>query len=93
MRVLLESIIHFQSEEDFNKSTSLVFSELNKEEVFKALEQWWCPGEHDTNWYDAKDIDTNFLGYRYKAHDEEFLISLNEGLVIGLSRIIKFKDN
>lgn len=93
MKVVVEDIVSFQSVEQFEECTGLVYEELSDKELFEALEQWWYPSEHDSNEYDSNDINTNFLGYEYECCGEKFLLSRYEqGLVIGLSVIVDKKD-
>ena len=90
MKVLLENIVSFQSIEEFENSTGLVYDDLTDSELFDVLTEWHHPGEHDTNWYDAEDIDSNFLGYRYNGTDY-LMATYERGLIIGLSFIKEVK--
>ena len=62
--------------------------DLDDETIVEYLMQWHYPGEHDVNLYSAKQIDTEFLGYRIdRTNDREgYLFSRNDGLgYVGLS--------
>ena len=92
-QINVESIIHFNEPSQFNDATGLNYHDLSDAEVFNALIQYWYPSEHDTQWHDAKDIDTNFLGFSYKHENDHFLLSrYGRGMVIGLSRIIETRE-
>jgi hypothetical protein len=93
IQVNIENIIHFNFPSEFNDATGLNYNELSDAEVFNALIQWWHPSEHETNWYDAKHVNTNFLGVSYKHGNEQFLLSrYDRGLAIGLSRMIETRE-
>ena len=91
-KVLLESIVYFQSFEDFEDSTKKKYDDLSKKELFEILLDYYYPGEHETNWYEYEDINTNFLGYQVEDNKDFLLSTESKGLVIGLSKIIGGKN-
>ena len=96
LTVTIEQIISFQSIDQFNEVTGLNYEDLDDDALFTIMAQWHCPGDHETNTYDADDVDSPFLGYQYKnpnEFSETYLLSRYEnGLIIGLSRIITVQN-
>ena len=102
MRVEIENIVSCQGD-DYNQLCEELDSDydingsiaawINDDQLFEYLMQWYYPNEHDTNIYNADDINTPFLGYEYKYQDMIFLLSHNSRIgYAALSRIIKFID-
>ena len=90
LEVEVESIISFQSEEQFNEATGILYENLSDKELIEVLLGWHDPGNHDTNFYNANGVDTNFLGFQVTIGLETYLLSRYEnGLTIGLSRILR----
>jgi len=91
MKVLIESIVAFQSVEDFEIESDLIYENLSDDQLVEYLQQWEFPGEADQNWYAVDDVNTNFLGYEYKKDNETYLLNRYENsLVIGLARIVGY---
>ena len=89
---LIENIVFLQGDD---------FRQYEEEEEFEGfgfsdiqyLLNWYYPGEHETNWYKAKEINTPFLGNLIKidGYKGYFLFAKNTHIgYIGLSRVIEF---
>ena len=103
MKVKIESIISCQGEDytqlcqeldpDYDPMGSIAAG-INEDSLIEYLLQWYYPGEHDTNIYDANGINTEFLGHEKKIDQDTFLLSHNSSIgYAGLSRIIKYIED
>lgn len=90
--VFLQGDDYTQMENELNESDSpdsCVW--LSEEKVIEYLFQWYFPGEHGEDIYNAEDINTAFLGYERKIDNDIFLFSHNTSLgYAGLSRIVEY---
>jgi hypothetical protein len=69
-------------------------ADFTENQLIEYLLQWWYPGEHSINIYNAEDINTEFLGYEVNIDncDDIFLLSHNSTIgYAGLSRIVKME--
>ena len=100
MKVKIESIISCQGEDynqlcqeldpDYDPMGSIA-AWINEDSLIEYFLQWYYPGEHDTNIYDANGINTEFLGYEKNIDQDIFLLSHNSSIgYAGLSRIIEY---
>ena len=87
-KVLIENIVFCQGD-DYIES----MDDMSDSDLVNYLLEWWYPGEHDTNWYDARGINTPFLGYEYKLDSDVFLLSHNRRMgYAGISRVLEYSE-
>jgi len=64
---------------------------LDEDKVIEYLFQWYYPGEHSIDEFNADDINTEFLGYEREVDGENYLFSHNTRFgYAGISRIVEF---
>lgn len=89
-KVLIENIVFIQGQDYWDYKDEIMEKWDNP---IDFLLQWYYPNKHDTNWYNAKDINTPFLGNLIKisGYRGYFLFSKNDSIgYIGLSRVVEF---
>lgn len=91
-KVRLENIVCLQGEEYDGMIVDIINGGGNENSdyvIMLYLLDWWYPGEHDENVYDATGIDTPFLGYKHNHYQDTFLVNHNSSVgYAGLSRIL-----
>jgi hypothetical protein len=99
-KVKIESIVFLQGDDYTQACMELdpdydpegyIAAWIDDSKLIDYMLQWYYPGEHDTNIYNAEDVNTEFLGHEIQIDDNLFLFSHNTGIgYAGLSRIIKY---
>ena len=87
-KVIIENIVFLRGD-DF-----LIYKQDDPKNDIEYLLQWYYPGEHSTDSYYARDINTAFLGRLIKINGYAgyFLFSKNISLgYMGLARIVRFE--
>lgn len=96
-KVLIENIVFLRGDDfleflDEKERFEAIFEDEFFNEINYLL-QWYHPGEHSQDWYNAKNINTELLGRLKKIEEYSgyFLFSKNTSIgYIGLSRIVEF---
>jgi hypothetical protein len=88
-KVNIENIVFLQGD-DFSQ-----YQEDSPSSDIEYLLQWYYPNEHSIDQYNARDINTPFLGRLIKipGYKGYFLFSKNTRIgYIGLSRVVSFES-
>lgn len=91
-KVLIENIVFLQGDDWYKYQDEEEFEGFGFSDV-QYLLNWYYPGEHAQDWYNAKEINTPFLGklIKIKGYKGYFLFTKNESIgYIGLSRVVEF---
>ena len=86
-KVTIENIVFLQGDDYLEYQNTEPDNDVN------YLLQWYYPNEHSQDTYNARDINTPFLGKLIKidGYKGYFLFSKNMSMgYIGLSRIVSF---
>jgi hypothetical protein len=101
-KVLVENIVFLEGEDytqmclDIDKDYTVegcIAAWMTNNQIIEYLFQWYFPGEHSIDKYNAEYINTGFLGYKRIIDDNTFLYSHNTRMgYAGLSRIVGYEN-